>query len=253
MVFVILPAYNEATTLLSLFQSISKTMEGKEYHIILVDDGSNDDTFNLACKYSEKIPLEIIRHRINKGLGEAIKTGIVRVISKITDNDVIVTMDADNTHNPALIFQMEKELNKSKVIVIASRYKGEGKEIGLSFIRHFLSKIANIMFKILFPLKGVKDYTSGYRVYRGWLIKKSFKSWGERLIEEKGFTCMVELLIKLSKFSSRIGEVPLVLRYDFKKGKSKMKVMRTILQYFFLIGRNKLNLNFVRLRRTKYG
>ena len=240
MVFIILPAYNESDSLLSLFQSISKVMEGGKFRIILVDDGSNDGTFDIAHKFCKKNPLEIFRHQVNKGLGKAVKTGIFRIISEISDDDVIITMDADNTHNPALILQMEKNLRKSNDIVIASRYKEGGKEIGLSFFRHFLSKMANIFLKMLFPLKGVNDYTCGYRAYKGWLIKKGFKIWGKDFIEQKGFTYIVELLIKLSRLSSGITEVPLILRYDLKRSKSKMKIINTILQYFLFVLKNKL-------------
>jgi len=59
------------------------------------------------------------------------------------------------------------------------------------------------------------------------------------LIEERGFTCMAELLIKLSLAGARVGEAPLVLRYDLKSGKSKMKFVRTIWRYGVLIARLK--------------
>ena len=63
---------------------------------------------------------------------------------------------------------------------------------------------------------------------------------GGGLIEEKGFICMAELLIKLSRISVNISEVPLVLRYDLKEGKSKMKITKTILQYLLFILKAKL-------------
>ena len=242
MVFIILPAYNEDAVLSLLFQSFIKAMKGKEYRIILVDDGSTDNTFGLSVKYSREIPLEIIQHQKTEGLGKTIKTGIFKIINRIKDRDIVVILDADNTHNPDLILLMEKDLKKGRDIVIASRYQSGGKEIGLPAYRCFLSKMANILFKILFPLKGVKDYTCGYRAYKGWLLKEGYRVWGEKLIEEKGFTCMVELLVKLSMISININEVPLVLRYDLKKSKSKMKIVKTILQYFLFILKIKLKL-----------
>lgn len=242
MVFIILPAYNEGAVLSLLFQSFIKVMKGKEYRIILVDDGSTDDTFELAVKYSGEIPLEIIQHQNTEGLGKAIKTGIFKIINGIKDSDIVVTLDADNTHNPELILSMEKDLKNGSDIVIASRYQMGGREIGLSFYRSFLSKAVNTLLKVLFPLKGVRDYTCGYRAYKGGVLKEGYRVWGEKLIEEKGFTCMVELLVKLSMVSVNINEVPLVLRYDLKGSKSKMKIAKTILQYFLLILKIKLKL-----------
>ncbi|MCK5533899.1 glycosyltransferase family 2 protein [bacterium] len=240
MVIIILPAYNEAPTLSSLFQAVAKTMKGKNYRIVLVDDGSTDRTLELAVKYSDKISLEVIQHQNNEGLGKAIKTGIFNVINTVKDCDIVVTLDADNTHNPQLILSMQKYLENDSDIVIASRYQIGGKEIGLSFYRSFLSKAVNTVLKILFPLKGVKDYTCGYRAYKGWVLKEGYRLWGGGLIEEKGFICMAELLIKLSRISVNISEVPLVLRYDLKEGKSKMKITKTILQYLLFILKAKL-------------
>ena len=250
MVFIILPAYNEGAVLSLLFQSFIKVMRGKEYRIILVDDGSTDYTFELAVKYSGKIPLEIIQHQNTEGLGKAIKTGMFKIINAIKDGDIVVTLDADNTHNPELILSMEKDLKNGSDIVIASRYQIGGREIGLSLHRCFLSKIANILFKILFPLKGVRDYTCGYRAYKGWVLKEGYRLWGEDFIEENGFTCMAELLIKLSQVSVNISEVPLVLRYDLKRSKSKMKIIKTILQYFLFILKTKLKLYNFFLKNT---
>ena len=178
MVIIILPAYNEAPTLSSLFQAVAKTMKGKNYRIVLVDDGSTDRTLELAVKYSDKISLEVIQHQNNEGLGKAIKTGIFNVINTVKDCDIVVTLDADNTHNPQLILSMQKYLENDSDIVIASRYQIGGKEIGLSFYRSFLSKAVNTVLKILFPLKGVKDYTCGYRAYKGWVLKEGYRLWG---------------------------------------------------------------------------
>ena len=72
------------------------------------------------------------------------------------------------------------------------------------------------------------------------MLKKSVDYWGNRLIEEKGFACMVELLLKLSYWEPKIEEVPLVLRYDRKKSKSKLKLWQTLGEYMKLVIRNRL-------------
>jgi dolichol-phosphate mannosyltransferase len=87
-------------------------------------------------------------------------------------------------------------------------------------------------------MKGVRDYTCGYRAYRASTIKDAVTRYGDRLIEESGFSCMVELLLKLRRLGIRCYEVPLVLRYDQKGGVSKMRVIRTIRRYLVVMTRN---------------
>jgi dolichol-phosphate mannosyltransferase len=69
------------------------------------------------------------------------------------------------------------------------------------------------------------------------LLAKAFSYYDDQFITETGFTCMAEILVKLRPFIKTASEVPLVLRYDLKQGKSKMKVLHTIIGYLFLINR----------------
>ena len=84
---------------------------------------------------------------------------------------------------------------------------------------------------------GARDYTCGYRLYRSSMLRRAFQAWGDRLIEEAGFVCMAEVLVKLGRGGAKVSEAPLVLRYDRKEGASKMKVMKTISRYFVMARR----------------
>jgi len=209
-----------------------------EYTLILVNDGSRDKTLEIAQRQSQLLPMEIVNHEQNKGLGEALKSGLARAAKISRDQDVIITMDADNTHSPDLIASMLHKLEQGHDCVIASRYVSGGEEIGLSFHRKLLSRGASALVKAFFPVPGVRDYTCGYRAYKAILIKEAFESYGNMFIQEVGFTCMVEVLLKLRKLAVSCGEVPLVLRYDYKDGASKMRVGRTIARYMALIVQN---------------
>jgi dolichol-phosphate mannosyltransferase len=120
-------------------------------------------------------------------------------------------------------------------VVIASRYRKGAKVTGVPLIRQILSIAAALMFKIFHPVKGVRDYTCGYRAYRAEVIQTAFAALGKSFIEQAGFQCMAEILLKLSRFNLTFSEVPLILRYDLKGGVSKMKVMRTIFSSLALI------------------
>ncbi len=244
MIYLLLPAYNEEKSIGGLIERVINLKKNSNlcFSILAVDDGSTDDTAKTLNYFKNDIPIEIISHKENKGLGEALKYGILYLLPKLNDNDIVVTMDADNTHDPSLIPIMVDKICKGYDVIIASRFKEGGKEIGVPDIRKFFSKSAKLIFTLLFPISNVRDYTSGYRAYKYTILKKSFDKYGSDLIEESGFVCMVELLLKLRKFGAIMNEVPLILRYDFKKGKSKMKVIRTILRYFYIISLFKLGL-----------
>ena len=74
--------------------------------------------------------------------------------------------------------------------------------------------------RILFPIKGVKDYTCGYRAYSINCLRRAYEKFGEHLIQEDSFACMAELIIKLRSINLSAVEIPIILRYDQKYGKS---------------------------------
>jgi dolichol-phosphate mannosyltransferase len=122
-------------------------------------------------------------------------------------------------------------------VVIASRYVKGGDEVGLTPLRKVLSRGASTLLTLTVPVRGARDYTCGFRVYRAATLRRAAAQWGDHLIEESGFTCMAEVLLKLGRGGARVLEWPLILRYDFKEGASKMKIMRTITRYFAMAWR----------------
>ncbi len=243
MYYILLPAYNEERDIGPLLQRIADAMQSlhfDDYRVLVVNDGSTDQTAAVINDCRQRMPIELLDHGVNKGLGQAMLTGLTRAAELVKDDEVLVTMDADNTHDPQLIGAMVNKIRTGASVVIASRYEQGGEEVGLSRLRSFLSRGASALLKIFFPIPGAKDYTCGYRAYQGAELKQAYELYGNRLVEERGFTCMAEILIKLRAAGVRVAEVPLVLRYDLKSGQSKMKVARTILRYFVLIAHNLL-------------
>ncbi|OGS39463.1 MAG: hypothetical protein A2551_00355 [Elusimicrobia bacterium RIFOXYD2_FULL_34_30] len=239
MIYLLLPAFNEADGIEILIKNIFKQLHNQQHSIIIVNDGSCDNTLNILEKLQSDIKLEILNHEQNLGLGRAILTGINHISATINENDILITMDADNTHPVELMQKLSENINNGNDIAIASRYASGGREIGLKKHRKILSSGAGIILKLFFPIKNVSDYTSGYRAYSGRIIKKALNTYGQNLITAPGFTCMAEILIKLSRIGASITETGLELRYDLKKGKSKIKILKTILSYFRLILRLK--------------
>jgi dolichol-phosphate mannosyltransferase len=244
MIVVVLPAYNEASCLGDLLNDFHEEFEEerKQFHIILVNDGSTDRTEAVAQGFKGTIDLEVITHQKNKGLAEAIKTGLMRAAETCSERDVIITMDADNSHLPGLIFRMARMIREGNDVVIASRYQKGAKIKGLSFYRKLLSFVGALLFRITFPMQGVRDFTCGYRAYRASLLKRAFKEYGEEFISEPGFSCMVDILLKIRKYEPIVSEVPIILRYDQKISASKMNVGETIMQTLQLMLKRRLGI-----------
>ncbi len=241
--YIVLPAYNEEECLHNLLKRIASIQQecSISLKVLVVDDGSSDKTASIVKKGVQSLDLRLISHERNLGLGQAVQTGIKEALTLASEDDIVVIMDADDTHDVALIDLMRAKIEKGVDIVIASRFVDGGDDSSAPQFRRFLSRGAKFLFRALLPLNGINDFTSGYRAYNVSLLKKASLHWGERLVEEQGFACMVELLLKLRHWSPEIDEVPLYLRYDRKLGMSKLKLKRTILQYIKLALRDILS------------
>jgi dolichol-phosphate mannosyltransferase len=253
MLVVMLPAYNESEAMGPLLERIAATFKSipGPATVLVVDDGSTDGTASAAAAKAEELglPLQVAAHERNQGLGAALRTGFVAAHRMLGGEGVLVVMDADNTHDPAVIPAMLAKIEGGLDVVIASRYARGGREIGLSPVRRLMSRGASIMLAVFLPVRGARDYSCGYRAYRGSAIARAFDAYGEDLVTEQGFVSSAEILIKIAGLPARVGEVPLVLRYDLKGGASKMKVGQTVGRYFLLMAAGRRAL----ARRTRSG
>ncbi|MEQ9061303.1 MAG: glycosyltransferase [Gammaproteobacteria bacterium] len=242
MIYVLLPAYNEESSLEPLVSSIATALDhiDEPYRVVIVDDGSTDETEQVARRLAESFPVEVVPHGVNRGLGAAMLTGFTYLCGTAREDDLVVAMDADNTHDPKLIRSMKKAIDDGADVVIASRYAPGGEEVGLNLIRKFLSRGASFLVHAFFPVPGARDFSCGYRMYRISVLQAAFERYGENFITESSFVCMAEILVKLAALPSTIAEVGLVLRYDLKLGTSKMKYFKTILRYFRFLLREKI-------------
>jgi dolichol-phosphate mannosyltransferase len=238
-----LPAYNEAEALPLLIPRIDQALAnaGIEYDILVVNDCSTDDTVEVTHNLAEQYPVRLVSHAKNQGLGGAISTCILKSMDGLFDDDIIVTLDADNSHPPQLITRMVPMIGEGRDVVIASRYRDGSQVIGLAWHREWLSNISSWVMRILFGIRGVRDYTCGYRAYRVGILRQALAKYDQKLVQEKGFAAMAELLLNIGKLNAVIGEVPLILRYDQKEGASKMRLLQTIRRTLAMIIRHRFS------------
>tara|TARA_B110000196_G_C20972641_1_gene579485 strand:- start:114 stop:884 length:771 start_codon:yes stop_codon:yes gene_type:complete len=254
MIYYVLPAYNEELNILNLINNFNDFfyLQGEDFKsskIVVVDDGSKDNTKSILTKlknenkiFDKELNFELVNifHEKNMGLGNALKSGITYCLKEGKSDDIIITMDCDNSHTVELSKEMINKIREGEDVVIASRYKIGSDTKGLAFYRKLLSYMGCLLFKIMFPIKNVKDYTCGYRAFNLEKFKKAFEK-NDNFFSEKGFTVSVDIILKLKKSNKliKMNEVPMVLRYDLKKGKSKMSIFKTIFQTLFLLFRRR--------------
>jgi len=232
----VLPAHNEAVSIAALIERIADAMrgDGRDFTITVVDDGSTDGTAQAALALAGTVPVSVIRHERNLGLGGAMRTGLRAAADASGPGDVIVTMDSDLTHDPRFAVRMLDRYAQGCDVVIASRFRRGSLEVGVSGFRRLLTRGARLFYGTLVPVPGVRDYSCGYRLYSAALISRAFELLGDDFITETGFACMVEIIGKLRRLAT-FCEVPFVLHYEKKLTASQMRIGRTIADYLRVV------------------
>jgi len=237
--YVLLPAFNEEAALRELIPDIHHTLTPLKirFTLCLVDDGSTDGTAALAKTLAGRMPLQYVQHAANQGYGAALKTGVLWVLRNARPEDILVTLDADNTHPPAAIPDLIKKIEEGFGAVTGSYTAEGGQARGVPFLRTVLSRGANALFRMRFRFPGVAAYTNGFRAYRVRDLQNAYQRHGERLIDERGFAGGTDLFIQVVRQGARAGEVPFELRYDKRGSGSKIHIPSTILSYLKLLFR----------------
>jgi dolichol-phosphate mannosyltransferase len=238
MYWVMLPAYNEEESLPKLLPKIVNVLEGKQvaYRIVVVNDGSTDHTAALLEEYKTKLPLDVLTHLINRGLGETERDGFEYIAARCAPDDYVVRLDCDDTHEPAYIFSLVEKINQGFDVVNTSRFQPGGGQIGVNAYRSLISRAANWFMYLVFRIPGTQDYSCGFRAYRGQVLQDAIQVFGNNFIQLRGlgFTSTLETIVKLHLLGCRFTEVPFVLRYDQKQSASKMVSSITTLGYLLM-------------------
>lgn len=210
---VVIPTYNERQNIGPLIDKILG-LGIKNLSIIVVDDNSPDGTGKLVDKIAEKKKGIMVIHRPRKlGLGSAYKAGFQKALKQ--SSQILVTMDADFSHDPNELPKLLKEINGHD-IVVGSRYVKGGKIIGFNSWRSILSAMAQKTCRILLNLN-THDSTSGFRVYK----TKAIQGIDFFSIKAEGYSFLIEAIFRCQKKGFLIKEVPIVYQMR-REGSSKI-------------------------------
>jgi len=200
---IIIPAYNEEEGLPVVLNKIFNIID-KTYEVIVVDDGSDDKTYEVASQF----PCRAIKHRINKGKGEALKTGIKHARGKN-----IIWIDADDTYPPELIPKMAKALKDNYDMVVGSRYFGRN---NIPLFNRLGNWLFRNMIKTIYGFKAFDPCTGLYGVKKYYLEKMHLSS--------RRFAIEPEISIKGSRMKLRTLDIPTT--YHPRIGGSKLSAVK---------------------------
>lgn len=160
---IIIPCYNEEKALPVVVPPLMEFAEKNDLKVIIVNDGSKDNSRAVLDDFSGKYArLMVCHHKVNRGYGGAIKTGIAAA-----DTDLVITIDADGQHNLNDVLSLRDELVKSEAdMVIGARGTG-----GSSLFRNTGKWFIRMISRILIPNK-ISDLNSGIKIYRRELAMK---------------------------------------------------------------------------------
>jgi dolichol-phosphate mannosyltransferase len=238
MIWIVLPAFNEEASLPKLLPKIDAKLREHQldYRLVVVDDGSTDRTAEILAEFTGRLPMAVVTHAINRGLGETERDGFEFVADRCAPDDVIVRVEGDDTHDPQYILTLMQKLAEGFDVVNTSRFQPGGGQMGVSPYRAIISRGANLFMRLLFPVPNVRDFSCGFRAYRAQVVQDAVSVFGNNFIQLRGlgFTSTLEMVVKLHLLGCRCAEVPFVLRYDQKESTSKMASSITALGYLMM-------------------
>lgn len=193
---IIVPAYNEATVISSFLEKMKKIQGLEDYEMIIIDDGSTDETAEIVSKYDVKL----IRHGNNKGYGAALKTGIRKATG-----DIIITLDSDGQHDPNELPRI-CELLKNNDMVIGERGKDSHHVRNRKGGKRIIRMIGEYLVEQKLP-----DFNSGFRGFHKNLITPMLH------IMPNGFSFSTTSTLAFLKEGYTIGTFP--IRVAERKGR----------------------------------
>jgi dolichol-phosphate mannosyltransferase len=190
---VVIPTYNEAESISELISSLKPL----DCDLLVIDDGSPDGT----AKIVRGLGVEVIERKGKQGLGSAYRTGFSLALDR--EYTYVIQMDADGSHQVGDLKKMMEWIDTADLI-IGSRYVKDGGVANWSKFREYLSKSANTYANLLLSL-GVKDTTSGFRIYTSALLRKMEIT----TIRSEGYCFQIEMTRRALSRGGSVAEVPI--------------------------------------------
>lgn len=202
---VVIPTYNEVESI----GEILAALKPLDCDVLVIDDGSPDGTAQIV----RDLGVEVIERKGKLGLGDAYRTGFSIALDR--GYPYIIQMDADGSHQVSDLEKMMEWIGSADLL-IGSRYVKDGGVANWSTFRKNLSKSANKYANLILSL-GIKDTTSGFRIYTAALVKKMEIS----TIRSEGYCFQIEMTRRAIARGGSVAEIPITF-IERVHGVSKM-------------------------------
>jgi len=240
MIYVCIPCYNEAPTVGLLLWKIRQVFSGfpREYHLLVIDDGSTDNTAEVLEPYARVLPLTLVRHQTRQGYAASTEA-LLRLAVDRTDRpkrDVAILMHADFAHNPSSIPDFLRRLESGADIVVAqSSQSGE-----TSRARRLVRRFAPLLLRGRVAVPGVADVVSGYLAFRLVALRNAIKAQEGPLLTAEGWSANAELIAKTARHARRVETILTVERHDLRQRPSRMQPWETAMSVWHWRGKLQL-------------
>ena len=231
-VYLVIATYNEKENISQLLKEIL-ALAIPDLKIIVVDDNSPDGTAEIVRRDFIDKPVQLIVRTTKRGYGSAHLAGFKEALSQ--GAKIIISMDADFSHQPSVILEMIKQIAAGYEVVIGSRRVAGGKVVGWGITRKLASQTAMTITRLILGIR-TKDVTTGFRAYQAAVLPQL----NLETIKSNGYSFLEELIYRCEKKNLKIKEVPIIFN-DRRLGKSKFSI-KEIIKFFITIFKLKFNL-----------
>jgi glycosyltransferase involved in cell wall biosynthesis len=215
----IVPAYNAASCIEPVLAEISRHIPAS--HIIVVDDGSTDETAIAA----QRRGVRVVRHEMNRGKGAAIRTA-QRIVGSLSGVDAVIMIDADGQHDPAEIPRFAEEFMEGKAdLIVGNRMAAAG---AMPAIRVFTNRLTSAIVSLRAG-QSIPDSQNGYRLVRTSLFMRL------KLVTSR-YEIDSEIIIKACRAGGRVSSIP--VRTIYGSEKSAIHPLRDTFRFIALVTRS---------------
>lgn len=233
MIYICIPAYNEAPTVGLLLWRLRSVMQdfAREYEIIVYNDGSSDATAETLKSYTEVLPLTVLGGSRHDGYGHALNE-LVRAVAKRTRyprRDGMLTMQADFTDRPDDLPELMKRFEGGVDVVVAER------QITPSWPgpARMLRRLAPYVTRPFLNLPDVSDPFGTLRIYRISVLRDLLREAGDApVVHSDGWSANVELLVRAGKHARRIESIAASPRYELRPRATRVRPWKGALALF---------------------
>lgn len=232
MIYVCIPAHNEATTIGVLLWKTRKVLDefGRRFEVVVHDDASTDDTAEVLERYQRTLPLTVLRSESRLGYGASVERLLrhVQNVAPYPKRDCAVVMQGDFTEDPEDLVPLVKALEGGADIVAGQVSEERG---GVPRPVRVVRLVARALLRGVVARAPVSDPLASLRAYRVIVLKKALRDRPENdpLVRSDGWAANVELLGRLAPHARRIAEAPLDMRYDLQVRPSRLRAGKTLL------------------------